>query len=124
VLIWFTCLLLASMVYITGEPMGSLWYGVAAGLAVLIIFLSARAMARTKIITPRNEATMVIRTVPLTVLAPFMVIKPNVSDHQDEMKKRGFDRTSASSSADDGDDASDYGQGRPDDVTAAQDQGQ
>jgi hypothetical protein len=73
-LIWFTFLVLASMVYVKGQPLGSIWYEAAAGLAILIVFLSARAMARSSIITIRYEATLVVLTLLLAIIAPFLVI--------------------------------------------------
>lgn len=74
VLIWFTFLVLASMVYVQGEPLGSIWYEVAAGLAVLVTFLSALAMTRTNGITARYGSAMVILAILLVVLAPFLVV--------------------------------------------------
>ncbi len=74
VLIWFTFLVLASMVYVQGEPLGSIWYEVAAGLAVLVIILSARAMARTNAITVGYGVTMIALAILLVVLAPFLVV--------------------------------------------------
>ena len=74
VVIWFTFLVLASMVYVQGQPLGSIWYEVAAGLAILVIVLSARAMVQVNAISLGYGAAMVILAILLTASAPFLVI--------------------------------------------------
>jgi hypothetical protein len=73
VTIWFTFLVLASIVYVQGAPIGSIWYQAAAGMTILISFFSARAMARANIVSRGYEAAMVILAFVLAVVAPLVV---------------------------------------------------
>ncbi len=60
VIIWFTFLVLASMVYVQGDPKGSIWYGAAAGLTIIISYLSGSAFNRAGIISRAYEGMIVI----------------------------------------------------------------
>ncbi len=61
------------MVYIKGDPVGSIWYEAAAGGAIMITYLSGRAFEKTKIISLAYEAVIVILAILLSILVPFLI---------------------------------------------------
>jgi hypothetical protein len=73
VLIWFTFLVLASIVYVGGDPLGSIWYEAAAGLVIVLAFLTGRAMAKANIISFAYEVGVVLFAFLLSALVPFLV---------------------------------------------------
>ncbi|MDW5564230.1 MAG: hypothetical protein SA339_13530 [Methanomassiliicoccus sp.] len=73
VIIWYTFLVLAGVVYVEGELLSSIWYEAAAGLAIAIIFFGARTLTLARVITIPYEAGMVAFAILLAAIVPFVI---------------------------------------------------
>ncbi len=69
VLIWFTFLVLAAIVYIGRNPQSSAFYFVAVALTLIVTFLTGRMMTRTKIVSRRYSRGMLVLVIVLGAIS-------------------------------------------------------